>query len=216
MGRTIKERTLEFINYLGIKMVDFERQCDLSSGYVTSMRKGFGEDKLNNVLKAYPNLNREWLLYGEGNMLNTSSKEHSSTEIQEEETGKLIPLLPVAAQGGSFNDFVTSIRARDCEFVVSPIPSAEYAVPVVGDSMYPEYPNGSIVFVKRINESAFIEWGRVFVLDTCNGIVIKQLFPSDDDEKLVCKSINEKFPPFEVRKSDIYRVFRALMCMSFK
>lgn len=33
------------------------------------MRKGFGVDKLNNVLSVFPELNREWLLYGEGEML---------------------------------------------------------------------------------------------------------------------------------------------------
>lgn len=33
------------------------------------MRKGYGSDKLRNVLTAFPELNREWLLYGEGEML---------------------------------------------------------------------------------------------------------------------------------------------------
>ena len=37
--------------------------------YITSMRKGFGADKLKNVLTAFPDLNRDWLLYGEGEML---------------------------------------------------------------------------------------------------------------------------------------------------
>jgi transcriptional regulator with XRE-family HTH domain len=67
---SIKQRTLEFIKYKGIKMKTFEEQCNLSSGYVTSMRKGFGSDKLNNVLSAFPELNRNWLLYGEGEMIN--------------------------------------------------------------------------------------------------------------------------------------------------
>lgn len=49
-------------------MKSFEEKCDLSSGYVTSMRKGFGDEKLKNVLTAFPELNRDWLLYGEGNM----------------------------------------------------------------------------------------------------------------------------------------------------
>lgn len=73
MGTNIKERTLEFIKYKGITMKTFETKCDLSSGYVTSMRKGFGSDKLNNVLTAFPELNRDWLLYGEGDMLRSSS-----------------------------------------------------------------------------------------------------------------------------------------------
>ena len=66
---SIKERTREFIKSQGISMKEFEQRCGLSTGYVTSMRKGFGIDKLNNVLKAFPELNRDWLLYGEGPML---------------------------------------------------------------------------------------------------------------------------------------------------
>lgn len=65
----VKSRILAFIDYKGIKMKEFEAMADLSSGYVTSMRKGFGERKLNNVLTAFPELNRDWLLFGEGEML---------------------------------------------------------------------------------------------------------------------------------------------------
>ena len=67
---TIKDRTYKFIEYKGISVKRFEEMCQLSNGYVSSMRKGFGSDKLNNVLLCFPELNREWLLYGEGEMLN--------------------------------------------------------------------------------------------------------------------------------------------------
>lgn len=66
---TIKDRAIAFIKLKGLSMRDFERSCGLSTGYITSMRKGFGAEKLNNVLIAYPDLNRDWLLYGEGEML---------------------------------------------------------------------------------------------------------------------------------------------------
>lgn len=48
--------------------------CDLSNGYVAAMRKGYGAEKLNNVLTVFPELNRDWLLYGEGTMLKTEAK----------------------------------------------------------------------------------------------------------------------------------------------
>lgn len=65
----IKERTYEFIRYKGLTVKKFEELCGLSNGYVSSMRKGYGTDKLNNVLKIFPELNREWLIYGEGEMI---------------------------------------------------------------------------------------------------------------------------------------------------
>lgn len=71
---TIKERTKKFIDYKKITVSKFEELCDLSNGYIAAMRKGYGTEKLNNVLTAFPELNREWLLYGEGTMLKTEAK----------------------------------------------------------------------------------------------------------------------------------------------
>ena len=71
MGETIKERTIAFVKSKGITMKKFEQACGLSSGYVTSMRKGFGQEKLESVLNAFPELNRDWLLYGDGMMTNS-------------------------------------------------------------------------------------------------------------------------------------------------
>lgn len=75
---SVKSRTLAFIAKKGLKMKEFEDMAQLSTGYVTSMRKGYGSEKLNNVLAAFPDLNRDWLLYGEGKMLKPSEGDTSS------------------------------------------------------------------------------------------------------------------------------------------
>lgn len=65
----VKDRVKVFAEYKKMTISKFEEMCELSNGYIAAMRKGFGQEKLNNVLKAFPELNREWLLYGEGTML---------------------------------------------------------------------------------------------------------------------------------------------------
>lgn len=87
MGNSVKERTIKFIKHKGIKMKTFEERCGLSTGYVTSMRSGFGSEKLKNVLSAFPELNRDWLLYGEGEMLNEVSQEAGSAAIVNNQVG---------------------------------------------------------------------------------------------------------------------------------
>jgi hypothetical protein len=168
---------------------------------------------------AFDNIfNSQWLLTGEGEMIDATELTAADKGRGTDGTDSIysIPLLPVSAQGGSLNDFVVSIKESDCEKIISPIKGADYAMSVAGDSMAPEYPSGSQILIKRINERAFIDWGRVYVLDTCNGTVIKQLFPSKKPEMVLCKSINPKFPPFEVSWADVYGVYRVLMCMSMK
>lgn len=209
-----------FIKFKGITMKTFEQRCDLSSGYVTSMRKGFGSEKLNNVLMAYPELNREWLLYGEGEMLkaSSSSQPQPSTKVERvtDDEAYKVPLVPISALGGSLNDFNLAVKRDDCETVISPIKDIDMAIKISGDSMEPEYPSGSTVLIKKINEHAFLEWGKVYVLSTCNGTVIKRLMPTDDPNKVLCESINPKYPPFEVSLEHVYGVYIVMMCMSFK
>lgn len=127
-------------------------------------------------------------------------------------------LLPVSAQGGSLNDFVVSVKDSDCEKIISPIKGADFAMSVSGDSMAPEYPAGAQIFIKKVNERAFIEWGKTYVLDTCNGSVIKILVPSNKDGYVKCVSINKDqiYAPFEIAWEDIFGVYRVLLCMSVK
>lgn len=166
----------------------------------------------NKKIADYFNVSAEWLLTGEGEVL----KSDVTLKEKDQQDIRMVPLLPVSAQGGSLNDFVVSVKDTDCEMIVSPIKGADYAMSVSGDSMSPEYPSGSQILIKRINERAFIDWGRVYVLDTCNGTVIKKLFPSEKPDTVICRSINPEYPEFEVAMQDIYGVYRVLMCMAVK
>ncbi len=132
------------------------------------------------------------------------------------ETADTIPVIPVEAMAGTLKEFFQSVNEYDCERMVSPIKGADYAIKVNGDSMSPEIPNGSHILLKRINEEQFVEWGKIFCLDTANGAVIKKVFPTDDPEVIECRSINPEFPSFKVNTKHINGWYRVLMVMSFK
>lgn len=65
-----KDRIYEFCRQKGISILGFEKACGLSNGYVSSIRTSVGLRSLDSIMKAFPELNRDWLLYGEGEMLN--------------------------------------------------------------------------------------------------------------------------------------------------
>jgi hypothetical protein len=213
------ERFDKYMKYKGLNDNKVTNSLGLSIGTLGKSRKenrDLSDRNIENILKFYTDLNRTWLLTGEGDMLDTSCNSIEDSQFSSSSDLHLIPLLPVSAQGGSLNDFVVSIKESSCEKIISPIKGADYAMSVSGESMAPEYPSGSQILIKRIDEKAFIDWGRVYVLDTCNGTVIKRLFPSETADKVLCKSINPEFPPFEVSLSDVYAVYRVLMCMALK
>lgn len=74
---SIKDRIIKFIRYRGLRVKQFENICGLSNGYINSMRKGFGREKLENVLSMFPELNRDWIVYGEGEMLKPNTQSHT-------------------------------------------------------------------------------------------------------------------------------------------
>ncbi len=69
----VKERLLDFINYKQITNKLFELTAGLSNGYINNFDGNFRTKTLEKVLTAYPELNRNWLLYGEGEMLVTDT-----------------------------------------------------------------------------------------------------------------------------------------------
>lgn len=68
----IKERLVLFTKSQNISRSEFERKSCLSNGYINNIRNGMGADKVENILRAFPTLNRDWLLTGKGEMLNPS------------------------------------------------------------------------------------------------------------------------------------------------
>ena len=61
---------MKFMSYREISASRFERMCGLSNGYFNKLRNAPGLDKIDKMLRVFPELNREWVLTGEGSMLN--------------------------------------------------------------------------------------------------------------------------------------------------
>lgn len=214
---TIKDRIILFIRQTGISQGRFERICGLSNGYVNNIRKSISPEKLEQISQSFPQLNKGWLMTGEGEML-TNNHEKASTKsesMKEYETW----LLPMDSHGGSLSGMpADGALLQNCERVISPIKGVDFAISVYGDSMAPEYPSGSRVLIKRINPESFIEWGRTYVLDTCNGVIIKEVLHCEREGYITCHSINRdpKYADFDIPMSDVYGMYRVLMVMAAK
>ena len=194
--------TINAITALIGKSNSYFRNTFQSGGYIRKEVWDEIRDKID------PLINPEWIETGEGEM---------RLELQPDLTGYMVPLLPVVAMGGSLAEFEGSAMEYECEKIISPVKDATLAMTVSGDSMSPEYPNGSKIFIKKVNEKAFIDWGETFVLDTVNGIVVKNVFPCKiDDKQVTCHSINPNFPDFNVFKVDIRAWYKVLAVIALK
>lgn len=219
-----KKRIIEFIKFKKLKTSEFEKLCSLSNGYISSMRKGFGKDKLNNVLNKFPELDRDWLLYGTGSMLkNESHDNHKSTNDSQiaklDEEYKLYSTykIPMSSMAGSLTNFVENISARaNYERIIVPIRGVDVAMQITDNSMSPEFPYGSTVLLMKVDRDAHIRWGKAYVLDTKNGSFISNIFNSEDEKHIRCTFQNTNYNEFEISKEDILCIFNIVMLISPK
>lgn len=187
--------------YLGVSIVFISN--------VESGKSTLPEDKLEKVI----NNDRGWLLTED--MMVEAQPLPAPRKVSEGDVFR-VKLIPYEARGGLIGDFVDGVHDYDCETVVSPIKGVDFAMTVTGDSMMPEYNPGDRILIKRIDPNLFIEWGRVYVLDTDNGAVLKKLEKADDPEYVTCISINPDVSPFQVNVNAVRGWYRVLMVMSMK
>ena len=216
----------------------YMKSCGLNDNKVTvalglsvgTLGKSRGKNRdlsnrvIEQILNFYKDLNRTWLLTGEGEMLNNNKQDYTTQNMTNEAAENDISdyetwLLPQTAHGGSLTNIpADGTFLQNCERIVSPIKGVDFAITIYGESMSPEYPSGSRVLIKKINPDIFIDWGRVYVLDTCNGVIIKEIRKCQKEGFITCHSINTdpKYADFDVPLKEIYGMYRVLMCLSAK
>lgn len=94
----IRGRVYKYLQYKGIKHVDFLRETGLSDATfkTQSAKSELGGEALVSILKHYPNISPQWLLMGEGPM--ERAENVSSIQIQK---NRVIGANNVVAQGTS-------------------------------------------------------------------------------------------------------------------
>lgn len=194
----LKQRILQFIDYLNISKRDFYSITGVSRGTFENST-GITEGTLAKVFANYPDLNKEWVLDGKGEMLikNTNN-------VIDETKAIYIKKLPLISVDCIVESEITQ------QYVVPEFVSkgAEFLIRVSGDGMYPKYSNGDLLACRNIKDISFFQWGKVYVLNTDQGVLIKMVFPCNEDvECLECRSDNfEYYPPFRISKSSIRSV----------
>ena len=204
---TVKERLLQFLKAEHITKAEFTRRMGVSDAYIHTMRKSLSASRVMKLTELFPQLNRDWLLFGEGEMY----RKEAASELSEAPEKRYIPLLPVEAYAGSLHAYSEGVKLEECTRLPFEYDGADFAIPVRGDSMEPRIHDGTIAVVARINEMAFIPWGNPMVVDTENGAFIKVLRPlKKEDDLIEASSYNPEYPPFNIPKESIFGLYRIL------
>ena len=86
-------------------------------------------------------------------------------------------------------------------------PAHCFCTRVKGDSMTPRYLSGDIVACREVHDTGtFFQWGKAYVLDTDQGVVLKRVRRSELPDHILCVSDNPDYEPFDVPVSSIYHL----------
>lgn len=210
MNETIFDRISTIVEKFGNgKNTVFASLIGVSEANVRNYKNGVmpKADFLEKIARSF-DININWLLTGEGNMLRTESKEENIPIAHPSDSPmEGIPLIPISAMAGAFTGEQTVLEYECERFVVPTFKGAEFLISVKGSSMYPKYNSGDIVACKRLPmDDIFFQWNKVYVLDTDQGPLIKRVKPGSDKEHVLIVSDNERYEPFELPLNRIYHV----------
>lgn len=207
----LKSRLIEFIDYKGLSVQAFELQCSLSNGAVSKMGNNTRRSTIDKISKSYPELNTNWLLTGEGEMLldNINSGPQKSFT-------KGVPYYNVDFIGGF--DIVLNDQTAKPEYLIDfkKYNEATCWCNVTGHSMEPEITHGDIIALKKVEDMSFLPLGEVYAIVTKNGMrTIKRLGPSSDPKcyTLVPTNKSPEYGIQELPKNMIQCVYQVLGCM---
>lgn len=208
MSENVKDRLIRYLDAKGISKAEFGRRIGVSGAYITSMRKSIQPDKLRLIAEEFPDLNRDWLLYGDGDML----QKETAVPVVSYSTG--VPYYDEDFLLG-FEEIGTP-NSENPEYLIR-MPGYERATlwcNASGHSMEPEINNGDIIALQRIEDFSFLPFGDVYGFITTNGMrTIKRLGRSEHEGYYRLIPTNKGYDEQEIPIDKIAMVYRVMGTM---
>lgn len=169
---------------------------DIQSGKT----KNISAKMADKIISAFPEIDRSWLLTGEGSMMKVSAEAVTPHN-------RIRYWVDVDATAGGVTLFDDQVTTKYIDLDIPEFRDCTDAVNLYGDSMLPLYKSGQIIILKEWMES-FIDYGNVYLVITKKGNrMVKYLRKGSDAQHVLCVSENKDFDPFEIEKDDILRLY---------
>lgn len=200
----MRERILNLIHSLKLSQRMFAIKINRQPANVNQVLTGerhFPRGFCADILKAFENVNKDWLYFGEGQMFVDAEK----PIVHPSDTR---PRLPKSLSGGHLTDYFMGEKRSLCQEkpVISQFSDYDFTIILKNNRMSPRYDRGDEIAFKK---STIIEWGNDYLLDTSEGPKFKKIMDANDSVR--CMSYNkDEYPDFLVPKNLIYGYYRCV------
>lgn len=173
-------------------------------------KDGIGSAVVNKILAAFPDVDKGWLVGGNGSMLINNGME-KVLPIKNFSTG--VPYYDVDFECGFdiMGNDDTLIPAYLIDF--KPYNKATCWCNVTGHSMEPEINNGDMVALKEIKDWSFLPLGEIYAIVTKNEMrTIKRICASGKEDTYTLVPTNKavEYSPQELRADMILKIFKVV------
>jgi len=203
----IKSRVVQFVEFKGLNKERFFTEIGVTSANFrgNAQKTPLNSNALANIFQKYPEINLQWLLTGDGTMLNTEPVHNIVAEPKIEYQSKKnpgVPLYDLTATAGVVGIFGDSKQHIPIDYITIPnMPKCDGAIHVVGDSMYPLLKSGDMVLYKKVNDKRNIIWGEMYIMYINNNgdefFFVKWIHKSDKEDHIKLVSENRHHEPVE-------------------
>lgn len=199
----------KLIDNEGIKITSLERKIGASKGVLSRALQNNTDIQakwVSKIVENYPRYSAEWLLTGIGPMLRHKELINKDNAIVM--AFGAVPLIPIEAIAGYTSIDEPGVTYEDCDQYVIPEfdrIGVEFVIRVSGSSMYPKYSNGDLLACRKIKEVLFFQWGKVYVIDSSQGQLVKRVFEdkTNPDNIMLVSDNKDNYPAFALPKIDI-------------
>lgn len=209
----------KFADYVGFKTPQTVREL------IKGNTKTLSDSVRFKIASAYPQINPDWLLTGEGDMLKPKSEfmraheEHADKiAIEELREGRfrMIPLINIDSVGGIHSE--NSIDPSE-QYVIKMMPFTEardgdVAILQSGNSMYPTIPSGAALLIREVVDwREYFGYGNIYVLWLRDGRrITKEVrrYDADPNNYVWCVSYNPDVADEELPRSMIRGVWKVI------
>ena len=224
--RRIVDRLDEYMSFKGLNDNKVTVNCGLSVGLIGRARKGksdIGKKSIEKILNFYQDLNRVWLLTGDGNMLKSNIRNMSDvySASQKDDDVVMVDFVPVSARASFLENLDTSSYSLE-KFPIIPKSAEKTEIDkykifeVDGDSMHPTISDGALILAKIVPESSWHYAEGVVVAVFSDFVVVKRIARNEllTSNTLVLASDNEKYGQMTVQLADIRAIYKAKRIIS--
>ena len=215
MEQTVKERLIIYLKYKKIGQNKFESMAGISHGYISNLKSTPGIDKLTKILVTAPDLNKTWLLAGEGEMLNKTEnavipQTETTTDCEDAEIVDSFPILPEEVAVESNTNIEEYIEENSSELEqVNPshkLAPANAAERILRTSMLPTFQPEDIVFVRFLPDRMKLCDGDIYYLNCKNRPTMIRHIKFEPDNRLRLVAQNPQYGDVIISRDDIINV----------